>query len=83
MPGNAENTRGVLEWIAKNLGPETYLSLMDQYQPAYRAFARGDIGRAILLEEFEQARDSAIQLGLTRLDDHLLMSNAKEDMSHG
>src|SRR5690606_32198284 len=43
MPGHAENTAGVLRWLAGNLGPNTYLSLMDQYRPAYRAFAREGI----------------------------------------
>ena len=78
MPGNLDNTFGVLAWIADNLGPETYLSLMDQYRPAYRAFAREDIGRAIRPEEYKQAYDRAITLGLTRLDGHLLLDELEK-----
>lgn len=73
MPGTEANSRGVLEWIATNLGANTYLSLMDQYRPAYRAFAREDIGHAITEQEYGQMREYAISLGLTRLDNNLLL----------
>jgi putative pyruvate formate lyase activating enzyme len=73
MPGHAENTRGVLDWLAARLGPDTYLSLMDQYRPAYRAFARQDIARPITPGEYAAARDYALSLGLLRLDDGLTL----------
>jgi putative pyruvate formate lyase activating enzyme len=73
MPAHLENTAGVLRWIAQNLGPDTYLSLMDQYRPAYRAFARQDIGRAIRPDEYAEARQLAESLGLHRLDDSLTL----------
>jgi len=73
MPGTEHSSRGVLDWIAANLGSNTYLSLMDQYRPAYRAFARDDIGRPITPEEFDSMRDYALSLGLTRLDNNLLL----------
>jgi putative pyruvate formate lyase activating enzyme len=68
MPGHVENTKGVLEWIARTLGACTYLSLMDQYRPAYRAFARSDISRPLSVDEYAEARRMALSLGLTRLD---------------
>ena len=73
MPGHAENTAGVLRWLAGNLGPNTYLSLMDQYRPAYRAFAREGINRPLRPDEYARARALALELGLTRLDDSLLL----------
>ncbi len=73
MPDHHDNTAGVLHWIADNLGPDTYLSLMDQYRPAYRAFAREDIGRPIRPDEYAQARDLAESLDLRRLDGSLLL----------
>ena len=72
MPGHADNTAGVLRWIAGELGPRTYLSLMDQYRPAYRAFANLDLARPISPDEYQAARDLALSLGLARLDDHLV-----------
>jgi putative pyruvate formate lyase activating enzyme len=71
MPGHFENTNGVLHWIAENLGPETYLSLMDQYRPAHRAADYPGIDRAITPQEYAEAVAVAHRLGLRRLDDHL------------
>ncbi|MBN1310837.1 MAG: radical SAM protein [Anaerolineae bacterium] len=75
MPGHLENTSGVLHWIAQNLGANTYLSLMDQYRPAYLAFEHDDISRPITPEEYAQARQIALSLGLVRLDEHRLLSS--------
>jgi putative pyruvate formate lyase activating enzyme len=36
MPGMLADTQAVLEWIAAELGPGTYVNLMDQYRPAGR-----------------------------------------------
>ncbi len=76
MPGHLDNTRGVLSWIRDNLGENTYLSLMDQYRPAYRAFARADIGRPISPDEYQQARKIAEELGLKRLDQSLVLASS-------
>lgn len=75
MPGQIEDTRRILEWIAEELGTNTYLSLMDQYRPAFRASARPDIGRPLTDHEYMTARDIAIELGLTRLDNSLTLVN--------
>src|SRR6266542_5848256 len=34
MPDGLDETRQILEWIASELGPDTYVNLMDQYYPA-------------------------------------------------
>jgi putative pyruvate formate lyase activating enzyme len=71
LPGKKDETRAVLEWIASELGANTYVNLMDQYQPAYRV--RGDdyaeIGRRISRHEFRDVVDIALSLGLERLED--------------
>lgn len=81
MPGYFENTAGVLHWVVDNLGPLTYLSLMDQYRPAYRASTHTGLNRAITLQEYNQARTLAYQLGLQRLDDNLTLP--QEEETHG
>ncbi len=78
MPGHAANTAEVLRWIAANLGPGTYLSLMDQYRPAYRASARDGLDRPLAPAEYAGARRLAVDLGLTRLDDSLLHDLSEE-----
>lgn len=68
MPGCGENTAGVLRWIAENLGAGATLSLMGQYRPAYRAFGRADVGRALTTDEFDEAKRLAESLGIRYLD---------------
>jgi putative pyruvate formate lyase activating enzyme len=69
LPGHHEDTAEILRWIAANLGPFTYLSLMDQYRPAYRARSNDLLRVPLSPVEYRRARDLALQLGLTRLAD--------------
>lgn len=78
MPGQDEDSRAVLDWIAATLGPNTYLSLMDQYRPAYRALTQPGLDRALTRAEYQDQRNYALSLGLTRLDDSLLLGTESE-----
>ncbi len=70
MPGGLEETRSILGWVARVLGPATYVNLMDQYRPA--GHVSGDrypeLDRRVTGREFAAARDYALSLGL-RLDE--------------
>jgi putative pyruvate formate lyase activating enzyme len=70
MPGQMDETRAILEWIASELGPETYVNLMDQYRPAGKVGREryAEIDRRVTTDELRQARRLAVDLGL-RLDD--------------
>lgn len=70
LPGEAENTRGVLRWLRENLPAGVYVSLMAQYTPAYLT-ARPDAARefgplagTLSPEEYEAAVDYFLELGL-------------------
>lgn len=69
MPGLLEESRAILEWLAHEIGPGTYLNLMDQYRPAGRVGAGRypEIDRCTSSAEYRQARSLARDLGL-RLD---------------
>src|SRR5262245_23319184 len=71
MPGMLDETRAILEWIAMELGTNTYINLMDQYRPAGRVGATQyhEINRRTLSSEFREASRIAWSLGLHRLDD--------------
>jgi len=71
MPGCLDETRAILEWIAEELGPDSYLNLMDQYHPAGKIGAGryAEIARPLAPEEFEEARGIAREVGLSRLDE--------------
>lgn len=68
MPNGVSGTEGVIGWIAKNLPKDTYLNLMSQYTPAYRAGDYPEISRRLTREEFENAVRLAERAGLTNLD---------------
>ena len=70
MPGCLDETRSILQWIATELGPDTYVNLMDQYRPAGRVSAErhAEINRPLTAAEFRAARQMASEVGLTRLD---------------
>ena len=69
MPGMPENTRAILEWIVAELGPNSYVNLMDQYRPAGKVGSGrfAEIDQCLSPGEFREAVDIAQQLGL-RLD---------------
>ena len=71
MPGGLEETRQILEWIARELGPDTYVNLMDQYYPAGKVDETRfpELKRRLRAYEFQEARRIAAELGLRRLDE--------------
>jgi putative pyruvate formate lyase activating enzyme len=68
MPNNVSGTKGVIDWIAANLPRETYLNLMSQYRPAYKAFDYPEIARKVTRKEYRQAVTWAREAGLTNVD---------------
>jgi putative pyruvate formate lyase activating enzyme len=68
MPNHVSGTREVIDWISKNLPKDTYLNLMSQYRPTYKAFDYPDIARRITREEYQEAVKWAGEAGLTHLD---------------
>jgi putative pyruvate formate lyase activating enzyme len=68
MPNNVSGPREVIEWIAQNLPKDTYLNIMSQYRPMYKAFEYPQISRRINKQEYEEAVSLARELGLTNLD---------------
>jgi putative pyruvate formate lyase activating enzyme len=68
MPGDASTTREVIDFLAGEIGTDTYLNLMDQYRPCGRAAEFPEIARRISSKEWADARDYARSRGLTRLD---------------
>jgi putative pyruvate formate lyase activating enzyme len=69
MPGGLEETRAILEWIAQELGPDSYVNLMDQYRPAGRVCAEHfpELNRRLTSSEYRSALQIAESLSL-RLD---------------
>ncbi len=68
MPNNVSGTKGVLDWIAKNLPKDTFINLMSQYRPMYMADKFPEINRSITGEEYREAAVHAKKLGLTNVE---------------
>ena len=71
MPGALAETRAILEWVAYELGTDTYVNLMDQYHPAGNVNAERfqEINRRLASSELAEARGIAREAGLYRLDE--------------
>ena len=67
LPGNIAGTDEVLSFLAKEISPDTYTNIMDQYRPCYRAAEYPELDGHISRREFADARAKARQLGLHRL----------------
>jgi putative pyruvate formate lyase activating enzyme len=71
MPGLLDDTREIVNWLAGELSPDTYVNVMDQYYPAWRAKTHdkyAEINRRVRDSEFERAVEYAREAGLWRFD---------------
>lgn len=68
MPNGVSGTKRVVEWIAQNLPKDTYLNLMSQYTPVFKASRYPEIARRITRSEYSEAIAWAKAAGLTNLD---------------
>lgn len=68
LPGGISGTKQVLDFLAREISPNTYLNLMDQYRPAYRAWQHPPLDRPVSTSEYQSALLLAAEAGLHRLD---------------
>jgi putative pyruvate formate lyase activating enzyme len=66
LPENVAGTDQVLAFLAEEISPETYVNVMDQYRPCYRADENPPLDRSVTSREFDQARAWAEEAGLHR-----------------
>ena len=64
LPNHLQNSKKTLKWIKENLGKDTYVSVMAQYFPCYKAKDDKDIGRKITREEYDEIVKYFNSLGL-------------------
>jgi len=71
LPDDLAGSDQVLSFISHEISRNTYINLMDQYHPCYRADQNPPLDRALLRREFIKAETLARQQGLWRLDHRL------------
>ena len=68
LPEGIAGTREVMRFISKEISPDTYINIMDQYRPCYMASKFPPLNRRITSEEYEEGLRIAIEEGLKRFD---------------
>jgi len=68
LPHGLAGTKGIVNFISKEISRNTYINIMDQYHPCYKAFQIPGLGRRISPAEFREALSSAQKAKLSRLD---------------
>lgn len=66
LPGDLSGTVASLKFIRKFLGRRTYLSIMTQYRPFYKALGSGVLNRDLEREEYDRIVASMEELGLDK-----------------
>ena len=66
LPENLAGTAEVVRFLAEEVSPETYLNVMAQYHPCYRAHQFPELSRPITLREYAEAVNLARVAGLDR-----------------
>ena len=68
LPGGIAGTEEVVRFLAEEISRDTWINIMDQYRPAYRAGEYPELDRSITEGEYEAALNAARKAGLHRLD---------------
>ena len=68
MPNNTAGSEQIIGWIAENLPKDTYVNIMAQYTPVFKAYDYPELSRRISGEEYKNVVQKAQEAGLTNLD---------------
>ena len=68
MPNKIGGSKEVINWITSNLPKDTYLNIMSQYTPVYKATDIPELSRRITRKEYSEVVQHAINVGLCNLD---------------
>jgi len=68
LPDGLAGSKAVIDFLAERLSRDTYLNIMDQYHPAYRAGEFPTLRRRGFRHEVEEVREYARSRGLRRLE---------------
>jgi putative pyruvate formate lyase activating enzyme len=75
MPGELAGTREIMEFLVREVSPDTYVNVMAQYYPAGRVSREkfGEINRRITRPEYAHAVSVAREAGLHRFDERRIL----------
>lgn len=68
LPEGVAGTKEIVKFIADEISPNTYINIMDQYYPCYKAFEHPPLDRRITTKEYSEAIKMAMDAGLKRIE---------------
>jgi len=68
LPERLAGTQEIVRFLAEEISTDTYLNVMDQYHPCYKAGNLPPLNRRLNRQEYEEAVQMALDAGLNRLD---------------
>jgi putative pyruvate formate lyase activating enzyme len=74
LPNRLAGTQEVVRFLAQEISTNTYLNIMAQYHPCYKAFDIPALERPVNKQEFSEAIEMAHLQGLNRLDKYQFSS---------
>jgi putative pyruvate formate lyase activating enzyme len=69
LPHGLAGTEEIAHFLADQISKNTYINLMDQYNPEYNARHHQKLNRSLKPDEYQSAHHSARQAGLHRFDE--------------
>jgi putative pyruvate formate lyase activating enzyme len=67
MPDKLDQTKAIMEFLARKLSADTFVNVMDQYRPCYHAERFPELNRRLTAGEFTKALEVAEGAGLKRI----------------
>ena len=67
LPEGMAGTKRVAEFVSRDISKDTYMNIMAQYRPYYKAVGHPSIGRRITMTEYREALAIARAAGLRRV----------------
>lgn len=67
LPNNLAGTKEIVNFIAKEISKNTFLNIMNQYYPCFKASLHPELSRRISQKEFKAAINLAKKAGLKRI----------------
>ena len=64
LPGHADESKEIFQFIRDNISPEAYVSIMSQYFPAFNAADNPPLNRKITEDEYESVIENFFDAGL-------------------
>ncbi len=68
LPHGLAGTKSIMGFLSNEVSSSTYVNIMDQYHPCYKAFKIPNLRRPTSSAEFQEALSSAREAGINRLD---------------